>query len=184
MKDLIANIVIDYYSQYPDLMREDIQHTQEVVSYTRLIAVGENIPDLEIEMLEAAAWMHDIGCPRSKEIYGNSLPENQQRVGKIVATDLLQNIESLSDDERCWIADVVASHHQFSKVEELGFAPLFEADLIVNILSGYHPIDKAQQLYTAMMRTTTGKKLFRTLIGALGVNMEGVNIEGVNIEDK
>ncbi len=165
MKDLIANIVIEYYSRYPELMRDDILHTQEVVCYTRLIAVGENVPTIEIELLEAAAWLHDIGCPRSKEIYGNSLPENQQRVGRIVATDLLSKVDVLNSEEKIWIADVVASHHQFSKVEELGFTPLFEADLIVNILSGYHPSSKAQHLYNTMMRSKTGKKLFKTLIG-------------------
>ncbi|MFI3291928.1 MAG: HD domain-containing protein [Rikenellaceae bacterium] len=165
MKDLVANIAIEYYSRFPELMRDDILHTQEVVCYTRLIAVGENIPTTEVDLLEAAAWMHDIGCPRSKEIYGNSLPENQQRVGKVVADELLADLEVLNKEEKQWIADVVASHHQFSKVEELGFAPLFEADLIVNILSGYHPLNKAQHLYESMMRTQTGKRLFRTLIG-------------------
>ncbi len=165
MKDLIANIVIEYYSHFPELMREDILHTQEVVCYTHLIAVGENIPTIEVDLLEAAAWLHDIGCPRSKEIYGNSLPENQQSVGRIVASDLLAKVDILNNDEKRWIIDVVASHHQFSKVEELGFSPLFEADLIVNILSGYHPRHKSQHLYQTMMRSTTGKKLFKTIIG-------------------
>ncbi|MFI3283010.1 MAG: HD domain-containing protein [Rikenellaceae bacterium] len=165
MKDLIANITINYYSRFPELMREDILHTQEVVCYTRLIAVGEQIPSLEIDLLEAAAWLHDIGCPRSKEIYGNSLPENQQSVGRNVAADLLSKVDVLNDQEKQWIVDVVGAHHQFSKVQELGFAPLFEADLIVNILSGYHPREKAEMLYNSMMVTQTGRQLFKTLIG-------------------
>ncbi|MFR9603208.1 MAG: HD domain-containing protein [Rikenellaceae bacterium] len=164
MKDLIANIVIKYYSHYPQSMREDILHTQEVVSYTRLIALGENVPTIEIELLEAAAWLHDIGCPRSKEIYGNSLPENQQSVGRVVASDLIAPVEELNDAEKSWLVDVVGTHHVFSRVQEMGFTPLFEADLIVNILSGYHPREKAQHLFDTMMRSETGKELFKLLI--------------------
>ncbi len=165
MKELIAHIVINYYSRYPELMREDILHTQEVVCYTRLIAKGEGVPNCEVELLEAAAWLHDIGCPRSKEIFGNSLPENQHSIGRQVATDLLASVDCLSEIEKKWIADVVGSHHQFSKAEELGFMPLFEADLIVNILSGYHPREKAQMLYDSMMVSESGRELFKTLIG-------------------
>ncbi len=164
MKDLVANIVIKYYSRYPESMRGDILHTQEVASYTRLIALGENVPTIEIDLLEAAAWLHDIGCPRSKEIYGNSLPENQQSVGRTVTADLLASVEVLNSAEKQWLADVVGTHHTFSRVSELGFGPLFEADLIVNILSGYHPREKAQHLFDTMMVSETGKSLFKLLI--------------------
>lgn len=167
MKDLITNTVIKYYSLYPEIMREDILHTQEVVCYTHLIAVGEGIPACEVDLLEMAAWLHDIGCPRSKEIYGNSLPENQQSVGRKIAADLLSNVDSLSDAEKGWIVDVVGSHHNFSKAQQMGFMPLFEADLIANILSGYHPKEKAQMLYDSMMVSNTGRQLFKTLIGAI-----------------
>ncbi len=167
MNELIANLVIEYYSRFPDSTRADILHTQEVACYTHLIAVGERVPTIEVELLVAAAWLHDIGCPRSKEIYGNSLPENQERVGRNVAAKLLDEVESLSDVEKGWIVDVVGAHHQFSKVEELGFTPLFEADLIVNILSGYYPRSNAKLLYNKMMRSETGKKLFHTLIAPL-----------------
>ncbi len=164
MNELIANIVINYYSRYPERMREDILHTQEVVVYTHLIAKGEKIPDIEIELLVAAAWLHDIGCPRSKEIYGNTLPENQQNIGRSITADLLHSVDSLSEIEKQWLVDVVGAHHQFSNVAKLGFMPLFEADLIVNLLSGYHPREKAQMLYDTMMVSQTGRALFKTLI--------------------
>ncbi len=164
MKELIANIVIKYYSRNPELMRDDILHTQEVASYTRLIALGEGVPSNEVDLLEAAAWLHDIGCPRSKEIYGNSLPANQQSVGRLVAADLLAPVNLLNEAEKIWLVDVVGSHHTFSKVQELGFGPLFEADLIVNLLSGYHPREKAQHLFDTMMVSNTGRDLFKLLI--------------------
>ena len=43
--DIIARVVIDYYTKFPELMRSDILHTQEVVSYTRVICVGEEMDE-------------------------------------------------------------------------------------------------------------------------------------------
>ncbi len=164
LKDIIAQRVIEYYSQYPDLMHDDLIHTQEVVAYTRLIAIGEGLNEDQLSLMESAAWLHDIGCPRSKELYGNSLPENQQRVGREVAEELLQSVEDISTADAQWLVDVVASHHQFRSAQELGFSPLFEADLIVNLLSGYHPHEKAPLLFDSMIRSESGRKLFKVLI--------------------
>lgn len=163
-KDIIATKVVEYYSNYPNLMRDDILHTQEVVTFTRIIAVGEGLPDATVDMLESAAWLHDIGCPNSKEIYGNSLPVNQQSVGKVVSEQLVADIVELTKSEKEWLVSVVASHHQFAEAKQLQFLPLFEADLIVNLLSGYHPRNKAELLYNSLMTTKTGKQLFKTLI--------------------
>ncbi len=163
INDIIAEIAIEYYSHFPQ-MREDILHTQEVASFTRLIAVNEGLTERQTQLMEAAAWLHDIGCPRAKIECGNSLPANQQRVGRIVTDELLEKIESLTIDEKKWLADVVGTHHQFQQAIDLRFEPLFEADLIVNLLSGYYAMDKAKTFYTNMMTTESGKRLFKTLI--------------------
>ena len=144
IKDKIAEMVVRYYAQFPELKRDDVLHTQEVVSYTRMIAVGEEMTDKKMALLEMAAWLHDIGCPRSKELYGNSLPVNQQNVGREVTMELLESMNELTDDEKQWLADVVGTHHQYPKAMEFDFLPLFEADLIVHCLSGYHPKEKHQ----------------------------------------
>ncbi|MFI3289003.1 MAG: HD domain-containing protein [Rikenellaceae bacterium] len=167
----IANLAIEYYSKYPSTMRDDILHTQEVVCYTRMIAIGEGLSPKEVEMQEAAAWLHDIGCPRSKELYGNSLPQNQQSVGRDVAHELLQNVAELTADEKGWLVDVVGTHHQFADSQKLSFAPLFEADLIVNILSGYFKKEQAENLYKTLVTSKTGQSLFK------GVVCKALNIQ-------
>lgn len=164
MKDIVAQLVIEYYSRYPEWMRDDIRHTQEVVSYTRLIAVEEGLPKPEVDMLEAAAWLHDIGCPRSKELYGNSLPVNQQNIGCVVAAELIKDLDGLTIDQKDWLADVVGTHHQFKHAQRLNFLPLFEADLIVNLLSGYHARENAPKLFETLMTTESGKRLFKLLV--------------------
>ncbi|MFI3263512.1 MAG: hypothetical protein R3Y26_11500 [Rikenellaceae bacterium] len=164
VKDIVAKKTVEYYSEFVSTKRDDILHTQEVVSYTRLIAAGEGMSEEEIAMQETAAWLHDIGCPCSRERYGNSLPVNQQNVGREVTNELLKDVDLLTDEQRLWLADVVGTHHQYSKSLELGFSPLFEADLIVNLLSGYMSIDNAAQYYKTLMNTATGKSLFKTVV--------------------
>lgn len=163
IKDIVAGIVVEYYSGY-ESMHEDLKHTQEVVTYTRMIAVGEGYSPERVSLLEAAAWLHDIGCPESKVIYGNLLPVNQQSVGCKVAKELLAGVDEIDEDDKEWLAMVVATHHQFDSSKELGFTALFEADLIVNLLSGYHARAKADHLYSKLMVTSSGKALFKTLI--------------------
>lgn len=162
--DKAAKMMIEHYALYPSTMREDILHTQEVAAYTRMIAVGERMNERAVDLLGVAACFHDIGCPLSRERYGNSLPVNQQKVGMEVTKCLLGEVDFLTDDEKNWVAKVVGTHHQYRYALELCFEPLFEADLIANLLSGYFAKEKAAHLYSAMMTTNTGKSLFDMVI--------------------
>ena len=164
-KDLVAQMAIAYYAQFPHLMREDILHTQEVVSCTRLIAGGAGGSGGEVEMQECAAWLHDIGCPQAKEIHGNSAPPHQMCEGRKVTQELLEPLDYFTAEQKTWLAEVVGTHHQHPKAVELGYLPLFEADLLVNILSGYYPREKAPHLSQTMLRTDTGKRLAQSLLG-------------------
>ncbi|MCD7851082.1 MAG: HD domain-containing protein [Parabacteroides sp.] len=140
-KDKLALRVIEYYTQQEQAEKQII-HTQAVANYTRLIAVGEKLGEQTVDLMEMAAWMHDIGCPSASLKYGSTLPEYQQKEGRIIAVDWMKNIHCLTPDEKQWLVDVVGSHHQFRAVRELRFEPLFEADLIVNLLEGYYPKEK------------------------------------------
>lgn len=160
----VAKLAIEYYGKYPSTMRRDILHTQEVVSYTRMIAIGEGLSLREVEMQEIAAWLHDIGCPHSREVYGNTLPQNQQNIGRDVARELLQNVTELTAEEKKWIVDVVGTHHQFADSQKFSFAPLFEADLIVNNLSGEHKKEQAENLYNNLVTSKTGQSLFMAVV--------------------
>lgn len=156
----VAECVMEYF------MKEDptqIPHTQCVASYTHYIAVCENLPEHETGLIEMAAWMHDIGCPESKKKYGNTLPVHQEEEGRIVAGELLKNIDGLTENEKAWIADVVGNHHKRAEVDRLKFAPLFDADCIVNMTEGYYPKENAGTFLEKAMSTKCGKEIFRKL---------------------
>lgn len=158
--DKVAECVMEYF------MKEDptqIPHTQCVASYTHYIAAGEDLPGREAELMEMAAWMHDIGCPASKKKYGNTLPVHQEEEGRIVADELLKNVDGLTEDEKAWITDVVGNHHKRAEVDRLKFAPLFDADCIVNMTEGYFPKENAGTFFEKAMSTKCGKEIFRKL---------------------
>lgn len=165
--------VIDYYAQNPPV-RSQITHTQAVASITRTIAVNEKYDIKFINLIEAAAWLHDIGCPDAVRKYGNSLPVHQQCEGKRIVYEWLHEtnpseewrpvVDSLTEEEKEWLCNVVGSHHQHETASKLHFEPLFEADLIVNLLEGYYKIENAQNYFNKMMLTESGKQLFRKII--------------------
>lgn len=162
IKYLIAKKVTDYYIENKPSI-EQIQHTQTVVAYTQLIATSEGIEGHQLDLLEIAAWLHDIGCPNARKLYGNSLPVHQQTEGKKLTAIWLKDMSELTEDEKSWLAEVVGTHHQFKPAHELHFEPLFEADIIVNLIEGYYQKDKAPHLFETMITTISGKELFNNL---------------------
>ena len=157
-KDSIAKKVIDYYATTPPV-NEQIVHTQAVASYTRLIAAEEGCKTEQITILEAAAWLHDIGCPNARLIHGNSRPLYQQEEGEKLVDEWLKNVSEITADEKEWLAQVVGHHHQQPSALELHFEPFYDADLIVNVWEGYYPIEKASD-YQKLLCTESGRYFF------------------------
>ena len=153
--------MIDYYAASDPTQ---IAHTLCVHEYTRLLARREGYDEHKVGLLEIAAIMHDIGCPSAKWKYGNSQPAHQQQEGMCIAAEWFASDPSwLDTQEAQWIVDVVGAHHNAVKAETLGFEVLYEADLIVNLFEGYYPVDYANVYYHKMVRTESGKQLFRQL---------------------
>lgn len=181
LKDRIARRVTEFYIAYPPAL-EQITHTQTVAAYTRLIAVGEGWGGDRLELVETAAWLHDIGCPAARRLYGNSLPVHQQEEGRRLVEEWLRDEAGLTAVEKEWLAAVVGSHHRFDAAHELHFEPLFEADLIVNMAEGYYQLSQAAHFYDKMLTTATGRSLFHALFLSPSANV-GRQPEGTGPEN-
>ncbi|MCB0742716.1 MAG: HD domain-containing protein [Ignavibacteriales bacterium] len=61
--EAIKNHVIEYFSKNnpPENIYHNIDHVKEVVEMVKIIAAFENVSIKELELLTAAAWLHDIG---------------------------------------------------------------------------------------------------------------------------
>ncbi len=152
-------MVLRYFSQED---KSQISHTIQVASLTVLIADSLDISNREKSLLEIAAWLHDIGCPQSMKMYGNTRPVNQEKEGCLVASHLLKSIEGLTDQEKTWLVNVVGHHHQVPEAKSLHFEALNDADLIINLLEGYYSWESRNSLSKRLL-TAKGREFFDAL---------------------
>ena len=142
-----------------------IAHTQAVIDYTERIAELEGLAARRIFLLKTAALLHDIGCPAARAAYGKSLPPYQEAEGERIVRELLPKYPEFTAAEADYLARVVGSHHRIGPAKELRFEPLFEADLIVNLLEGYFERAKAGFYREKMVTTAAGRKVFDLVLG-------------------
>lgn len=142
-----------------------IAHTQAVIDYTERIAELEGLAARRIFLLKTAALLHDVGCPAARAAHGKSLPPYQEAEGERIVRELLPKHPEFTAAEADYLARVVGSHHRIGPARELHFEPLFEADLIVNLLEGYYERAKAGFYRDKMVTTAAGRKVFDLVFG-------------------
>lgn len=75
--DDLALHMITYYAADP----ARIQHFIKVHSFAALIARQEGMDAATLEILEAAAYVHDIGIKPAEQNYGSSAGRYQEELG-------------------------------------------------------------------------------------------------------
>lgn len=151
--------VIEYFAS-TDLSQ--IGHTEAVHNFAQLLAKLERYDEHRQALIEMAALLHDIGCPNAKSKYGNTNAPNQEKEGKIVASQLLANYPIPEKDKEL-LAEVVGLHHHQKKLKEMGFEILAEADLIVNLLEGYYDLGQADYLFDHLVSSKSGRDIYRNI---------------------
>jgi len=138
---------------------ERIQHFTKVHSYARLIGISENLDKNTLEILEATAYVHDIGIRIAKEKYGTSNGKLQEELGPAEAQKILEKVGySKNFIDRC--SFLVAHHHTYTNIDGIDYQILVEADFIVNLYergSGKKEIDSVRK---KIFKTKTGCKIF------------------------
>lgn len=139
-----------------------IQHFMKVHSFARLIGIGEELDEVTLFILEAAAYTHDIGIKVAEEKYGKCDGKLQEQEGPIVAQKMLSELgfENYMIERICYL---IGHHHTYDNVEGMDYQALIEADFLVNLYedeAGRHAIKSA---YNKIFKTETGKELFRQM---------------------
>ena len=75
------NLLIDEMFLYFSGDPKRIQHFIKVYEFARLIGMSERLSDEELEILETAAVVHDIGIKPAEEKYGRSAGKRQEQEG-------------------------------------------------------------------------------------------------------
>lgn len=145
-----------------DVMR--IEHFMKVHAYAAVIGRAEGLDEHTQEVLEAAAYVHDIGIRNSEIKYGSSSGYYQQIEGPGEAEKLLGSVGYDSEFiDR--VKYLVSRHHKYTDIDGDDCRILIEADFIVNIREDNISRESAADIYNKIFRTETGRRIFQNLYG-------------------
>ncbi len=152
--------MIDYYAG--DANR--IQHFVKVHSFAKLIGEMEHIEEKTMRILEAAAYVHDIGIKPAEEKYGSSDGKLQEKEGPSIAKEMLERLGfDMEETER--VCYLVSRHHTYQDIDGMDYQILVEADFLVNLYEDHSDRDTVASVYEKIFRTESGKKICKVMFG-------------------
>ena len=135
-----------------------IQHFIKVYTFAAMIGEGEQLPADTMEILRAAALVHDIGIKVAEEKYGSSDGKLQEKEGPPVARQMLTEIGYPQEvvDRVCYL---VGHHHTYLNIDGMDYQILVEADFLVNLYENASPRKVIRSVDTKIFRTATGRRI-------------------------
>ena len=150
------------------LFGEDItrvNHALKVLRFSEEILQGEKIVGEMAETVVLTAVLHDIGIHEAERKYNSNSGMYQEIEGPPIANRILREIgiNDLIIQRVCYI---IGGHHTPSKVDDVDFRIIWEADLLVNIEEGGVVNDKnvnLERIISKNFKTATGKRIAEAL---------------------
>jgi len=121
----IARELIDYFGS--DNHR--IEHALRVLHHSEVIML--QYPSADLEIIIAAALLHDVGIKPSDAILGYNDGKTQEQYGPEKAQKILQRIH-FSPEKTCIVCNIIGNHHSPSRYDYIELEILKQADRIVN----------------------------------------------------
>jgi len=108
--------MIEYYGD--DIPR--INHALKVYGFASSISRNEALDSDNLEILDIAAVLHDIGIPVSEEKYNSSAGKYQEIEGPPIAREMLVKLGLKREiiDRVCFL---IGNHHSYSKIDGIDF---------------------------------------------------------------
>lgn len=139
-----------------------INHFMKVYAFVGLIGRKEGISDRELDILEAAAVLHDIGIHNAEMLHGSSDGKYQELEGPGVAADILSALGA--DDEFIGkVCNMVGRHHTYTGIDSLSLQILIEADFLVNIFEDGMSDGVISSVKEKIFRTAEGTRLLEEM---------------------
>lgn len=162
-RDIVSEVkekMIVYYAG--DSRR--VHHFLKVHSFAKLIGEMEGITSAELELLELAALVHDIGIKNAERKYGYNNGRLQEQEGPPEARRLLREASAGDDiiDRVCYL---VGHHHTYRDIDGIDYQILVEADFLVNLYEDSADRDTVRKAYENVFVTKSGRSLCRSLFG-------------------
>lgn len=159
LNDLFMEM-INYYAG--DANR--IQHFVKVHSFAKLIGEMEHVEKETLRILEAAAYVHDIGIKPAEEKYGSCVGPLQEQEGPAVAKEMLERL-GFDQELTARVCYLVGHHHTYKNIDGMDYQILVEADFLVNLYEGDQGKETEASAYEKIFRTKSGKQICRTMFG-------------------
>jgi HD superfamily phosphodiesterase len=155
-------------SKMKQLFGEDdkrVDHALKVLRFSEEILQGENVTGKIAETVMLTAILHDIGIHEAERKYNSNFGMYQEIEGPPIAKKMLREmgICNRTIERVCYI---IGGHHTPSKVDDVDFQILLEADLLVNIEESGLMTDENVDVRTIInknFKTATGKRIAETL---------------------
>ena len=139
-----------------------INHFMKVYAFAGLIGRKEGISDRELDILEAAAVLHDIGIHNAEMLHGSSDGKYQELEGPSVAADILSALGA--DNEFIgMVCNMVGRHHTYTGIDSLSLQILIEADFLVNIFEDGMSDGAISSVKEKIFRTAEGTRLLEEM---------------------
>ncbi len=139
-----------------------IQHFVKVHSFAKLIGEMEHVEEETMKILEAAAYVHDIGIKPAESKYGFSNGKLQEQEGPAAAREMLERLgfEEKLVERVCYL---VGHHHTYTDVNGIDYQILIEADFLVNLYEDGLRGDAAASVCEKIFRTQSGRRICRLM---------------------
>lgn len=141
-----------------------IQHFTKVHAFARLIAQEEGMDADGLYVLEAAAYVHDIGILVAERKYGHQNGKLQEQEGPAAARALMEPL-GFAEAEIGRVEYLVGHHHTYKSIDALDYQVLVEADFIVNLYEDEAGEETVRRVRERIFRTPTGMRILDDMFG-------------------
>lgn len=157
---ILKGNMVKYYAKDP----ARIHHFLKVHSFAKWIGEEEKLDAGTLEILEAAAFVHDIGIKIAEEKYGSDAGPLQEKEGPAAAREMLEKSGYAGEpvDRVCFL---VGHHHTYTDIDGADYQILVEADFLVNLYEGKESREAVERAYRQIFRTEAGKLMCREVYG-------------------
>ena len=154
----LCSMMIEFYRDDP----ARIQHFIKVHSFAKLIGEEEHLDEKLLYILEAAAYVHDIGIRPAEAKFGRCDGKLQEQEGPAEAEKMLKNL-GFDQDVIDRVSYLVGHHHTYTGIEGMDYQILVEADFLVNLFEDGSGRETAEKVRENIFKTKTGMKYLETL---------------------
>lgn len=134
-----------------------INHALKVYGYSKGIAECEKLNKNKLDILEAAAVLHDIGIKESERKYNSSAGNYQEIEGPPIAREMLTRLGYAKSfvDRVCFL---IGNHHSYNNIDDIDFQILIEADFLVNVFEDEIKKEQICVVRDKYFKTKAGKE--------------------------